>query len=280
MAVARAHETATEQPLFTDLYASIFIDEAVEAGWDPLTTATGREVPEPDRGFSARKAALMNYAACRTAYFDEFFVSANHSGIRQVVVLGAGLDSRPWRLPWTSATRVYEIDRPEVLEFKINALWTHNFEPACEYRPVPVDLRLDWPAALRQEGFDRFEPSAWCAEGLLSYLPPAARELLFERIHTHSAAGSRIAIETASTVPLSAPARREAGARVGDATLRDIRTLWFPDRGDDFAKWLRGQGWQVNSLEANALMARYGRAPAVETEDAPPHSAFVDGLRL
>jgi methyltransferase (TIGR00027 family) len=289
MAIARAHETAKAQPLFTDPYARIFIDEAIQAGWDPPPSAAAPQAPGAGPRLEGQKVALMDYAACRTAYFDQFFIRANHRNIRQVVVLGAGLDSRPWRLPWTPGTRVYEIDQPQVLEFKINTLWTRNFDPACEYRPVPVDLRFGWLAALQQTGFDRSEPTAWSAEGLLSYLPRAARQLLFERIHICSAPGSRIAIETAGRASGSAPMSRrrraatqdtrDAGAGVGDRTLRDIRALWFPDRGDNFADWLTLKGWHVNRIEANALMARYGRAPEAEAEHAPPRSAFVDGFR-
>jgi methyltransferase (TIGR00027 family) len=289
MACARAHETAKAQSLFADPYARIFLDEAIRAGWNPPRSASRRQLPGvADPQLEARTTVLMNYAACRTAYFDQFLTRANHDEVRQVVVLGAGLDSRPWRLQWTPGTVVYEIDQPQVLEFKLNTLWTHNVDLASEYRPVLVDLRLDWPAALRQAGFDPFEPSAWSAEGLLSYLPPTARQSLFERIHTHSAPGSRIAVETASPTPLDAStirrrrpmwATQDARSAVGSTTLQDIRALWFPDRGDNFAAWLTLNGWQVNSIEANDLMAGYDRAPGAEAEHATPHSAFIDAFR-
>jgi len=289
MAAARAHETARAQPLFSDPYARIFLDEAVRAGWDPPPSATPQQLSGgSDPQFEARKCALMSYAACRTAYFDQFVMQANADEVRQVVVLGAGLDSRPWRLSWIPGTVVYEIDQPQVLEFKISTLWTHNVGPACEYRPVSVDLRFDWPTALRDMGFDQTEPSAWSAEGLLSYLPSAARRSLFDRIQTCSAPGSRLAVETASTKVLDPPsirrrrtmrAAQDADSAAGRSNLQEIRTLWFPDDGDNFADWLTHKGWQVNSVEANDLMARYGRAPAAGTEHAVPHSAFVEGIR-
>jgi methyltransferase (TIGR00027 family) len=277
MAVARAQETAKQQPLFTDTYAEIFIAEAIEAGWDPPPDAMTRQTQAAakDPSLDARKTALLNYAACRTAYFDQFFTRANEDGIRQIVVLGAGLDSRPYRLSWAPGTVVYEIDQPQILEFKINALWTHNVDPTCEYRPVAVDLRSGWLEALQQNGFDQNQPSAWSAEGLLAYLPQATRQQLFDHIHSHSAPGSRIAIETASTKP----AVRGLATTASTTTLRDIKALWYPDRGDDFADWLTCNGWQVNSVEAQDLMVCSGRAPEAAAKRAIPRSAFVDGLR-
>jgi methyltransferase (TIGR00027 family) len=287
MAVARAQESAREHPLFVDTCARIFIDEAIEAGWDPLPGATTRQTTAPaaDPSEDARRGALLNYAACRTAYFDQFFTRATADGIRQVIVLGAGLDSRPWRLPWAPGTVVYEVDQPQVLEFKINTLWAHNVDPACEHRPVPVDLRFNWLEALRQNGFDEGEPTAWSAEGLLSYLSQTTRQQLFERIHDHSAPDSRIAIETASPKTAirrarsTVPETRAAAATAGTTTLRDIKALWYPDRGDDFAEWLSRKGWQVTATEAQDLMANSHRAPDAETKESIPRSAFVEGLR-
>src|SRR5207302_9273240 len=106
---------------------------------------------------------------------------ASEAGSRQAVSLGAGLDSRAWRLPWKDGVTVYELDQPRVLEFKSSTLAEHGAQPACNRVAVPVDLRQDWPAALRQAGFDASAPSAWSAEGLMPYLPAAAQELLFER---------------------------------------------------------------------------------------------------
>jgi methyltransferase (TIGR00027 family) len=288
MAAARAHETAKAQPLFSDPYARIFLDEAIRAGGDRPSATPQQLLDGSDPQFEARKRALMDYAASRTAYFDRFFVQANAEEVRQVVVLGAGLDSRPWRLPWIPGTVVYEIDQPQVLEFKINTLWTHNVGPACEYRPVPIDLRSEWPKALKDNGFDPTKSSAWSAEGLLSYLPSAARLSLFDRIHACSAPGSRIAIETASTKTLdpqsirqrrTMAAAQDADSAAGRSDLREIRALWFADEGDNFADWLARNGWQVDSVEAGDLMARCGRAPAANAEHAVPHSAFVEGIR-
>ena len=185
VAMARAAESDCDCPLFTDRYAQLFVDAAIQRGWDPSVVAK-------------RLPILRGYLAARTKWFDEYFIAAGANGIDQAVILAAGLDARPWRLPWVHGSVVYEIDQPQVLAFKADALAARGARPASRYQAVPIDLRADWPTALREAGFDPSEPTAWSAEGLLPYLPAAGQDLLFERIVTLSATGSRIAVEALS----------------------------------------------------------------------------------
>jgi methyltransferase (TIGR00027 family) len=141
---------------------------------------------------------MRNYQAVRTHFFDAYFAAAAAVGIRQVVILAAGLDSRGYRLDWPAGTTVYEIDQPRVLSYKSATLTAHGVAPSADRREVPMDLRQDWPAALRAAGFDPAAPTAWLAEGLLMYLPAEAQDRLFEQITVLSAPGSRIAAETAA----------------------------------------------------------------------------------
>ncbi len=190
VAQARASESASECPLFTDPYAQLFVDAATALGWSsPLNDQTVAELEKADPRLTERMQAMFSYIASRTKYFDEFFITAGANGIEQVVILAAGLDTRAWRLPWVSDTVVYEIDQPKVLEFKADTLRADDARPAARYVPVPIDLRQDWPMALRDTGFDPTEPTAWSAEGLLLYLPADAQDLLFERIHELSCPG-------------------------------------------------------------------------------------------
>src|SRR5699024_6702262 len=114
---------------------------------------------------------------------------------RQVVILAAGLDARAYLLPWAASTTVFEVDQPEVIEFKTRTLADLRAEPTAERRTVAIDLREDWPAALRAAGFDPAAPTSWLAEGLLIYLPPDAQDRLFDNITALSAPGSTIATE-------------------------------------------------------------------------------------
>lgn len=270
VAWSRAQETTAKCPLFTDPYAPLFVDAAVTRGWQL-----------PPAYMVERIRTISGYAASRTKWFDEFFIAAGANGIDQAVILAAGLDARAWRLPWIDRTVVYEIDQPKVLEFKSETLSRH--EPAARYVAVPVDLRQDWPKALRNAGFDPNQPTAWAAEGLLPYLPADAQDLLFERIHRSSARGSRVAVESFGPdffAPEYLASRREQLRRLreeaGDGDDRnafDVEDLWFVEDRTDVAAWLEEQGWEVTSVKAAELMTRYGRGTP---DDATPRTVFVE----
>lgn len=274
VAWSRAQENATECPLFTDSYAQMFIDAAVQRGWQP-----------PPAHLAERIRSIGGYAASRTKWFDEFFIAAGANGIDQAVILAAGLDARAWRLPWTDGTVVYEIDQPKVLAFKAETLRRHDATPTARYSAVPIDLRDDWPRALRDAGFDADEPTAWAAEGLLPYLPAAGQDLLFERIHELSARGSRIAVESFGAGffdPEYLAGRREqlrkyredAGA---EKDAFDVADLWFIEDRTEVTDWLTDHGWEVTVIAAAELMDRYGRCAAGEPDDTTPRTVFVEG---
>jgi methyltransferase (TIGR00027 family) len=235
LAVAMAHaaESDCDCPLFTDRYAQLFVDAATQRGWDPSAVAP-------------RLPLIRGYAAVRTKWFDEYFIAAGANGIDQAVILAAALDVRAWRLPWVHGSAVYEIDQPQVLAFKADTLAARAARPATRYQPVPIDLRADWPTALREAGFDPSTSTAWSAEGLLPDLPVTGQDLLFERIAALSAPGSRIAVEALS-----------------------------PCEG--CTEWLAERGWEVTAIEAVKLMERYGRRPEPDLEDIASRSVFIEG---
>jgi methyltransferase (TIGR00027 family) len=263
VAMARAAESDCDCPLFIDRYAQLFVDAAVARGWDPTDIA--KHLP-----------LVQGYAAARTKWFDEYFIAAGANGIDQVVILAAGLDARAWRLPWVSGTVVYEIDQPQVLAFKSETLAARDAQPAGGYRAVPVDLRADWPSALQEAGFDPSTPTAWSAEGLLPYLPPAAQDQLFERILKLSAAGSRIAVETLRPSAFD-PDYLERGRQfLGDGGT-DLPDLLFKEERADVQQWLADRDWSVTAIEGLELMRHFDRMPADHLMELVPRSVFIEG---
>jgi methyltransferase (TIGR00027 family) len=200
-----------------------------------------------------------------------------------VVILAAGLDARAWRLPWPTGTVVFEIDQPKVLAFKEETLAAHDIQPAARHVAVPVDLRQDWPEALRQSGFDATQPTAWLAEGLLPYLPAAAQDLLFERLHELSAPGSRVAVEGFGAGYFSEEnqrlrkarmdAIREEAAKAGRPMI-DVSELFYSEPREDVAEWLTRHGWQTRVETSAEVTARY--KPEVTGEVPDIGSEFVD----
>jgi methyltransferase (TIGR00027 family) len=110
--------------------------------------------------------------AVRAKFYDDFFAAAGVRGVRQFVIVASGLDSRSYRLTWPAGPTVYEIDQSEVIDFKSRTFSKLGAIPTAGLRPVGIDLRRDWRAALQQAGFEPEKLTAWSAEGLLiGYLP-------------------------------------------------------------------------------------------------------------
>jgi methyltransferase (TIGR00027 family) len=291
VASSRAAETRSENPLIRDPFAQVFLDAAGDGVWN---WHSGSQLPaelidaEPE--LQLQRQSMVSYMACRTAFFDQFFLGATNAGIRQAVILAAGLDARSWRLPWPDGVTVYELDQPRVLEFKLSTLTEHGAEPACNRVAVPVDLRQDWPKALRQAGFDPSTPSAWSAEGLMPYLPAVAQELLFERIEELTVAGSRVAVEALGPKFLDPEFRAKRRARMDrisalmakvDPERQIPRTdeLWYFEEREDVGDWFGRHGWDVTVTPSDELMAGYGRRAPKEVEDDVPGNLFVAAQR-
>ncbi len=232
-----------------------------------------------------RARAMIDGMAVRTKFFDDYCTAAADAGIRQVVILASGLDSRAYRLDWPAGTRIFEIDQPKVLEYKAAVLDRHGVRPAAELTPVPIDLRADWPAALRAAGFDPELRSAWLAEGLLMYLPSEAQDRLFENIGELCAPGSRVAAETA--VNRSEERRAELRERLERATAIlglepgiDVGELIYHDpQRTELVGWLGDHGWRATGVRANREMARLGRGVAGPTVDDESFSFLVTAQR-
>ncbi|MBO0678609.1 class I SAM-dependent methyltransferase [Mycolicibacterium sp. S2-37] len=267
VAASRAAETESDAPLISDPYARILVAKAGTGIWESVLDAdfVGK-VAEADAEAAAIFAHMNNYQAVRTHFFDAFFADAAESGIRQVVILASGLDSRAYRLPWPDGTTVYEIDQPKVLEYKASTLAEHAVTPVADRREVPMDLRFDWPTALRDAGFDPALPTAWLAEGLLMYLPADAQDRLFEQITELSAPGSRVAAETAGFETDDERRRQmrerfeRIAERFGLTDSLDIQELIYedPDRAE-VDEWLDAHGWSATAVRSQDEMRRLGR---------------------
>ena len=198
--------------------------------------------------------------ACRTRYYDQFFIDATQSGVGQVVILAAGLDARAYRLPWPAGTIVYEVDMPEVIEFKTSTLSDLGAEPTAERRTVAVDLRDDWATALQAAGFDPQASAAWSAEGLLVYLPDAAQDALFDNITALSAPGSRLAFEFVPDTAVFADERwRAHHDRMSELGFEiDFNDLVYHGQRSHVIDYLNQRGWQTSSATVKELHAANG----------------------
>jgi methyltransferase (TIGR00027 family) len=291
VAAARAVASRADHPLINDQFAEPLV-RAV--GVDLLTRLASGELnpaelaqQEEEAGDdnSARGMARMaDNMAVRTKFFDEFFTEATKAGVRQVVILASGLDSRAYRLPWPETTVVYEIDQPQVIEFKSRTLAAQGAAPTADRRAVAIDLREDWPGALRTAGFDPTRPTAWSAEGLLGYLPPEAQDRLLDTVTELSAPGSRFATESVSNIDPDHEQKMKERMRVMSERWRkhgfdlDMTSLvYFGDR-NEAAAYLADHGWRLTTSNVRDLFAANG-LPPIEDDGMPrPDLFYVSGI--
>jgi methyltransferase (TIGR00027 family) len=216
-----------------------------------------------------RMGAMMGV---RTRFFDEFFLAAADAGIRQAVILASGLDARAYRLPWPAGTTVFEIDQPRVIEFKTATLAELGASPTADRRAVPVDLRHDWPAALRAAGLDPTKPTAWSAEGLLPFLPPDAQDRLLDNISALSPAGSQLATENlrgaGDAVQTMADRMREVTDQWREHGFDiEMTDLWYGGERNDVIDYLDTHGWATSATSVSELAVSYGLSLPADTAD-------------
>ncbi|MER5622302.1 class I SAM-dependent methyltransferase [Streptosporangium sp. NPDC002544] len=270
VAAARAIETHRPDALAGDAYAEHFVRAAkVSAAWPVRPT----EVPDGDA--NPLWGRLGRYFGLRTRVLDDFLIRSVHAGARQVVLLGAGLDTRAFRLGWPPDRVIYEIDRDGVLAFKHHVLDGLAAIPAATRHPIAADLRDDWTQSLLSTGFDPAVPTAWLAEGLLLYLPPTAERHLIDTVDHLSAEGSTLAFEVKLGVespevragPVYVATRQQIGI--------DLLALFDGEPRPDSVGHLRELGWSTATHTPFDFTRHHGRGPRPEPNDALASNRWV-----
>ncbi len=256
VAAARARASAEPDAIINDPFAAPLV-RAV--GLDFFIRLVDGEVA-PEEGERDLRLETDSIAV-RTRFFDDFFLNAARDGVTQSVILAAGLDARAYRLAWPPGSVVYEVDQPKVVEFKSAAMANLGAGPTADRRTVAIDLREDWPEALRRSGFDPSQPTSWSAEGLLMYLPPEAQDRLFDNITDLSAPGSKLATEyhgdSGRTMTQRAQQFNERWANLGCDI--DLSGLFFDGERSNVVDYLGERGWEVTTRPRREFFADYGR---------------------
>jgi methyltransferase (TIGR00027 family) len=254
-AYARAQESARPDRLFDDPWARLFVAEA--------TAFTGDGLPRigmaRDDKISPLWETFSSYFAVRTPYYDEHILRAVAAGARQVVLVGASMDTRAYRLPLPPDATVFELDNASVLAFKDAVLARHRARPACRRVPIPVDLRADWSGELRAAGFQPGEPTVWVAEGLLMYFTTEDSDRLLAAVTEQSQGRAwllteypdRLVDEATMTVRATDEAERVSAMMMANLVRR----------GPDIepAAWVTREGWTAEVTDVAAELRRRGR---------------------
>lgn len=248
---ARAIDAALDPPLAHDDFAAGFVAAAGEPNLAAAVASTD---------LTSAAAFNAQWVGVRTRFFDDFFTHATGAGARQAVIVAAGLDCRAYRLEWPAETVVFEVDQPRVLEFKQQVLDQQGAVPTARRVTIATDLREDWVTALMAARFNPGVPTAWALEGLLPYLPGAAQDALFEKLHELSAVGSHIAVELGPD-PGEVREFADSTPTISQlATQPRIADLWYDDPRTNTKDWLAERGWDVTGVDLMDKAANeYGR---------------------
>jgi len=239
MAAARARESERANRLFDDPLAAALAGPEGFAWLDRMKAAAGSGGPEL-------------YPVIRTRFFDEFLLDAcGNSGMRQVVLVAAGLDTRAFRLDWPPGTRLYEMDLPEVLDAKEAVMKKAGAQASCERHTLRTDLRQDtWPEALLAAGYQPRSPSVWLIEGLLFYLPSAAVDTLLAKVGGQMTAGSLLGLDVMNM-----------GLFVSPLAWRQRAALNRQGAPGRFGMLMARHGWEADVTQPGEEGASFGRWP-------------------
>jgi methyltransferase (TIGR00027 family) len=263
VAAARAREHERPDRLFSDPYAAALAGEEGAGLLADMERASGDTHSNP-------------YLSIRVRFFDDLLLAAvSSAGVRQVVLLAAGMDTRAFRLPWPAGTEVYELDRPDVLASKDPILESMGAVSHCTRHRLDVDLARPWGQALQEAGFDRHTPSIWLAEGLLQYLDDAAARQVMSQAAQLAAPGSVLGANLVSGAFLTHPATR---------SFRDLFAQlgapwqWGTDEPEAF---FAQYGWRATVTVPGEEGANFGRWPWPVTRDpAAPRLFLVTARRI
>ncbi|MFI6041972.1 SAM-dependent methyltransferase [Nocardia sp. NPDC051321] len=263
----RAKESERSDRLYDDPYARVFVEAARKGYLAPAAPPGSAESWAMIEGLTDR---FYERRTVEVRLVDDRTHAAVESGCRQVVALGAGLDTRVFRMRTPADLTWFELDLPEVFAFKDAMLQRLSPVTGCQRRTVPVDLRCDWVGPLIDSGFQPAVPTAWIEEGFIVYLPHESAISLAATITELSAPGSHFdtsQIQVDENQPL----------------YRELKQLAFGDQeqslgglGPSARKWLDDHGWHTDFRFWDDLVRPLDR-PAARTDS--PTSGIIYSTR-
>lgn len=238
MAVKRAIETDRIDQLFNDSLAAQLAGETGQA-WR-------KKWEQKDNGNPLGSQLRVQFVAVRTRFFDDFILSVLPE-VQQVVFLGVGLDTRAFRLPFPPQTRLYELDLPELTQYREAILL--DLPAKCHRQAIAADLTQPWSHLLLQKGFEVEAPTLWLMEGLLMYLNEVEVNELLKMISQLSADGSYLGADLVSVKSWQVGAKHQNGL---------ISKHWRFGT-DEPEQLFAAKGWNASVIQPGEIRANYGR---------------------
>ncbi|MGE5655300.1 MAG: SAM-dependent methyltransferase [Actinomycetota bacterium] len=252
VAAKRAIEQLHPSPLFHDPYAVALAGDEV----DTLLSQWRRVAEVQAISLEEVMAKRTRYIAVRTKFMDDLLASIlARAEYQQVVILGAGLDTRAYRLTWPVGTTLYEVDCPEILHYKAQVL--RDITPTCTYRVISGNLAAPdatWVTGILDAGYQIKMPTVWLIEGVVMYLQEEEVYSLLQTLSKLSAPGSVLGMDGVKVGSILAgqQARKADQGRV-------VRHWQF---GHDRPQQLLANfGWLAEVTEPQEVEAGAGRYP-------------------
>lgn len=230
VAAARAVESRRPDAWFTDPLAAVLF--------------RNRALPE-------LPGWLAPSVAARTRFLDELVLAAAARGATQIVIVGAGLDARAFRLALGDNVSVFEVDRVDILDVKNGLIEDGDLIAACRRQVVFADVTDEaWLGQVEEAGWQPLHPTIWLLEGFLVYFEQDFRVQLLSALARASAPGSVL------------------GATMSSQRGRLSHPLWFPAPEAGTQEWLSAIGWRAQTTTAFDASTRYGRPPSEQDRAA------------
>ncbi len=200
---------------------------------DPETLALAASNPEKAKAMSEYYERLFpglaNSIRARVRYFDDFVKSSVDEGLDQLVILGAGYDTRAYRIEGLKSNiRVFEVDHQDTQSVKIEKVKEIFGALPDHVTYVPVDFEIEnLGEKLVAQGYDRSLKTLFLMEGLVMYIPPEAVDEILSFIAKNSGKGSAILFDYYPESIVEGTCELEVGKNIFDYTFQQGEPLKF-----------------------------------------------------
>jgi len=213
---------------------------------EKLAGPEGKKICEFADGYDKPFANIVTtYIGSRTVYLDSLIKDFVKNGGAQLVVMGAGMDSRAFRLQELASCKVFEVDFPHIFSIKNERL--ENAKPVClERKEIALDVsKGNWDSLLIDAGFDKAKLAFFLVEGLLMYLSEDDNLDVIRKISNISVKGSLMAGDWMAMTELHAyrPRPLDLVRFVGEKCQAQF--LWSTKNLDDLESFLGAEGIEI-----------------------------------
>lgn len=204
--------------------------------------------PEKYKAFVAQNERLVpgagNSIIARVRYIDDLVNSAIGDGLEQLVILGAGYDTRAYRIDGLKHVRIFEVDHPVTQKIKVEKIKEIFGSLPGHVTYVPVDIGVDdLGQKLLERGYDRSLKTLFITEGLFMYLPPGTVDETLSFIAHNSGSNSAIVFDYIPQSVVDGTCELEAGKNWRKGVMDVGEPFQFGIKDGEIETFLKQRGF-------------------------------------